>query len=91
MQQLPITKKQKGIIGSILLDNELGNNLTPEDFYTVGTDLFLRLWKIFTKAIGLLIGHINGCAKGNDTVTFQYLTGFIEAIVTRINLITISK
>ena len=37
MQQLPNNKEaERYIIGSILLDNELmGNNLTPEDFYTV--------------------------------------------------------
>ncbi len=85
MQQLPNNKEaERYIIGSILLDNELmGNNLTPEDFYTVEHRFIFEAMENLHKSNRPIDPvTLMDVLKGNDTVTFQYLTGFIEAIVT---------
>ena len=85
MQQLPNNKEaERYIIGSILLDNELmENNLTPEDFYTIEHKFIFEAMENLHKSNRPIDPvTLMDVLKGNDSVTFQYLTDFIGAIVT---------
>lgn len=85
MQQLPNNKEaERYIIGSVLTDNELmDNNLTAEDFYVMEHRFIFEAMENLHKSNKLIDPvTLMDVLKGNDSITFQYLTGFIDAIVT---------